>query len=123
MDKWQMQTRTKRFALRTLRLVSELQKQKNVACWAIARQLVRSGTSVGANYRAACKARSRAEFLAKLGIVEKEADGTCYWLELLVEGEFLKQELLQPLLDEANEIVSMVAAAKKSTKRKAAEKS
>ena len=69
--------------------------------------MLRSGTSVGANYRAACRARSRAEFIAKLGIVLEEADETVFWLELLLEGGIVKHEKLDALLKEAQELTSI----------------
>ena len=74
---------------------------------AIGGQLVRAGTSVGANYRAACRARSKAEFIAKLGIVEEEADESGYWLEMIVESGLTKLKLLESLLKEANELVAI----------------
>ena len=99
--------RTKQFALRILKLVEAL--PNTVAGRTIGGQLVRAGTSVGSNYRAACRGRSRAEFIAKLGIVEEEADESAYWLELIVEGALLNAPLVQPLLDEANELTRMTA--------------
>ena len=99
--------RTKRFALRILKLVEAL--PNTVAGRTIGGQLVRSGTSVGSNYRAACRGRSKAEFIAKLGIVEEEADESAYWLELIIEGALLNALLVQPLLDEANELTRMAA--------------
>jgi four helix bundle protein len=72
-------------------------------------QLVRAGTSVGSNYRAACTGRSKAEFIAKLGVVEEEADESAYWLELIIEGQLLKAKLVEPLLDEANELTKIMA--------------
>jgi len=82
----------------------------------IARQLLKSATSVGANYRAACRGRSDAEFVAKLGIVEEEADESAYWMEVLVEAEIVKQEMVANLWQEANEIVAMVVASIKTTR-------
>ena len=76
--------------------------------------LLDSGTSVGANYRSACKGRSKAEFIAKLGIVEEEADETAYWLELIIEGGLLEKGVVEPLLKEANEIVAIMASSRKS---------
>ena len=99
--------RTKQFALRILKLVEAL--PNTVAGRTIAGQLVRAGTSVGSNYRAACRGRSKAEFIAKLGIVEEEADESAYWLELIIEGALLNAPLVQPLLDEANELTRMTA--------------
>ena len=80
------------------------------------RQLVRCATSVGANYRAACRAKSAADFIAKMKIVEEEADEAVYWLELLSESGFAPLEMIQPLLHEANEIVAMTVSSIK-TKR------
>jgi four helix bundle protein len=99
-------TRTKAFALRVVRLVDRLPSGRSSDV--IGKQLLRCATSVGANYRAACRARSTAEFCAKLGIVEEEADESVYWLELLVESGQVRGDLLQNLLQEANEIVAMV---------------
>jgi len=119
-----LKKRTKRFALRILKLVSAL--PNTVQGRTVGGQLARAGTSVGANYRAACRGRSRAEFVAKLGIVIEEADESGFWLELIIEGELLRAELVQPLLDEANELTGimtrshMTAAARataKNTKR------
>ena len=81
----------------------------------IGKQLLRSGTSVGANYRAACRARSPQEFRAKLGIVEEEADESSYWIELLVEAGLVKETLVEGLLKEANEILAIVIASIKTS--------
>jgi len=101
-----LKKRTKRFALRILKLVSAL--PNTVQGRTVGGQLARAGTSVGANYRAACRGRSKAEFVAKLGIVIEEADESGFWLELIIEGELLRAELVQPLLDEANELTSIM---------------
>ena len=85
-----IQYRTKQFALRIIRLVDALPKNKTSDV--IGRQLLRSGTSVGANYRASCRAKSRADFIYKLGIVEEEADESLFWLELLVESKVKRNE-------------------------------
>ena len=98
----EFQERTKRFALRIVRLVEELPNQRTAQ--RIGDQLLRSGTSVGANYRAACRARSGAEFRAKLGIVEEECDESAYWMELLMESHIVRPELLADLHHEAQEI-------------------
>jgi four helix bundle protein len=82
--------------------------------FAIASQLMRSGTSVAANYRAACRSRSKAEFIAKLGTVEEEADETAFWLELIIEGDLLAAAKIQPLLTEALELVAITVASKKT---------
>ena len=107
--------RTKQFALRILKLVEAL--PNTVAGRTIGGQLVRSGTSVGSNYRAACRGRSRAEFISKLGIVEEEADESAYWLELIIEGALLNAPLVQPLLDEANELTRMTAKSRVTASR------
>ena len=80
-------------------------------------QLVRAGTSVGANYRAACRGRSRAEFVAKLGVVEEESDESAFWLELIIEGKFRTQSFVEPLLQEANELVKIMARSRMSASR------
>jgi four helix bundle protein len=82
----------------------------------IGNQLLRSGTSIGANYRAACRARSKAEFVAKLGIVLEEADETVFWLELLPEVGLTPPELITPLVQEANELVSIFVASLRTAK-------
>ena len=107
-----LKNRTKQFALRVLRLVAALPNNLNGKT--IGGQLVGSGTSVGANYRAACRARSKAEFIAKIGIVEEEADESAFWMELIIEGELLGQPLVRPLLDEANELAKIMASSRKS---------
>ena len=104
-----LRVRTKSFALRALRLTDALPTNRR-SCEVIGKRLLRSATSVGANYRAACRARSTAEFCAKMGIVEEEADESAYWFELLMEGEIVKREVLADLHAEANEIVAMVVA-------------
>ena len=108
--------RTKRFALRILKLVEAL--PNTVSGRTIGGQLVRSGTSVGSNYRAACRGRSRAEFIAKLGIVKEEADESAYWLELIIEGALLNAPLVQPLLDEANELTRMTSKSRVTASRR-----
>ncbi|MEM6333597.1 MAG: 2-C-methyl-D-erythritol 2,4-cyclodiphosphate synthase [Planctomycetota bacterium] len=107
--------RMQAFARRTLKLCSALPRQPEAD--AIRRQLVRSATSVSANYRAAQRARSKKEFIAKLGIVEEEADESCHWLELVISSEFMKPELVQPLLLEANELTAIVVSSIRSARR------
>ena len=102
-----LKKRTKQFALRVLKLVAAL--PDTVQGRTVGGQLVRAGTSVGANYRAACRGRSKAEFISKLGIVEEEVDESAFWLELIIEGELLKQLVVQPLLNEANELTRIIA--------------
>jgi four helix bundle protein len=105
MDKDELLRRTKQFGLRVLKLVRAL--PKDVAGRALANQLVRSGTAVGANYRAACRARSKAEFRAKLGIVLEEADETAFWLELIMEDGMLAKSRIEPLRAEADELCAI----------------
>jgi four helix bundle protein len=104
--------RTKQFALRIFKLVGAL--PQTIQGKAVAAQLIRSGTSVAANYRAACRARSKAEFVAKLGIVEEEPDETAFWLELIIETELVPSAKVKPLLIEAREIVAIMASSKKT---------
>ena len=112
MDESELKQRTKRFALRSMKLVDAL--PKTTAGRVIGNQLVRSATSVGANYRAACRGRSKAEYIAKIGVVEEEADESGYWMELLVEGGLIKTDLVSLLLNEADQLVAIMAASRKS---------
>ena len=104
--------RTKQFALRIFTLVGAL--PRIIQGRAVASQLIRSGTSVAANYRAACGARLKPEFVAKLGVVEEEADESAFWLELIIETRLLSAAKVRPLLIEAGEIVAMMASSKKT---------
>jgi four helix bundle protein len=112
MDERQLKDRTLQFGLRIMRLVDALPQTS--AGRAIGNQLVRSGTSVGANYRAACRGRSKAEFIAKLGIVVEEADECGYWLELIMKGELLTAEKVQPLYQEAEELTAIFVSSVRS---------
>ena len=109
-----LKQRTKQFALRVMKLVDALPSTS--VGRAIGGQLIRSGTSVGANYRAACRGRSKAEFTAKMGTVAEEADESCFWLELIVEGGLLAGDLVRPLLEEANELTAIFTAAAKTSR-------
>ena len=102
MNEVELKNRTKQFSLRMMKLVGAL--PSNATGRAIGNQLVRCGTAVGANYRAACRSRSQAEFVAKLGVVEEEADESAYWLELVIEGKLVKAVLVSSLLKEADEL-------------------
>src|SRR5438034_10305550 len=108
----ELKNRTKTFALRVMNLVDAL--PKTIQGRAIANQLVRSGTSVAANYRAACRARSKAEFVAKMGVVLEEADETQLWLELIIESGLLSSKQVEPLLKEASELVAIFVTSRKS---------
>jgi four helix bundle protein len=109
-----LRDRTKQFALRVIRLVDALPKRRSALV--VGNQLLRSATSVGANYRAAKRARSLAEFCSKMGIVEEEADESLYWLELISEAELMKPSRLAPLMNEADQIVAMVVASLRTAK-------
>jgi four helix bundle protein len=104
--------RTKKLAIAILKLVEEM--PRSIATDALIRQIVRSGTSVGANYRAACRAKSTADMINKLKIVEEESDETAYWLELIVEAGYLPQEKVSPIAKEVNEIIAMTVASIKT---------
>ncbi len=117
-DEVDLPARTKQFARRIIRLYCALPKNSTVA-QVLGKQLLRSGTSVGANYREAFRARSKAEFIAKVGDSLKEADETLYWLELLLEEKILAANLLQPLVGEANELVAIFTAISKRAKANA----
>jgi four helix bundle protein len=112
-DKQELLGRTKMFALRSLRLVDHL--PRTMSGRAIGNQLVRSATSVGANYRAACRSRSRAEFAAKPGIVADEADESVYWLELISEGKLLPNLKIRDLLKKANELIAIFTSARRTS--------
>ena len=115
MNEEDLKKRTKLFALRIIKLVAALPNTVVGRC--IKGQLVRAGTSVGANYRAACRARSRAEYIARLGVVEEEADESGYWMELIVESGLMRLRLLQPLLAEANELVAIMVSSRMTASR------
>jgi len=104
--------RTKEFALQLLRLWRDL--PRGAESDVIGRQLLRSGTSLAANYRAACRARSRREFIAKLGVAVEECDETLFWLELLQELRLLPQQRLGPLRQEADELVAIFVASRRT---------
>ncbi len=110
-----LRDRTKGFALRVIRLYSSL--SKSTVAQVIGKQLLRSGTSVGANYREAYRARSTAEFIAKCGISLQELDETSYWLELLVEAKIIPIEKLASLLDETNQLLAIFTTIAKKSKK------
>ena len=109
-----LKERTRQFALRIIRLFRSLPRKPEARI--IGNQLLRSGTSVGANYRAACRSRSRNEFIAKIGIVLEEADETVYWLELLRDAGIIRAEKLSALITEANELTSIFVASLRTAK-------
>jgi four helix bundle protein len=108
----ELKARTKEFALRVIRLVDAL--PNTVKGRAIANQITRSATSIVANYRAACRARSRAEFIAKIGVVVEGADETAFWLELIIDSNVRGKTQIEPLLKEPSELVAIMAASRKS---------
>jgi four helix bundle protein len=112
MTETEMKARTKQFGLRVLKLVDALPTDR--AGRIVGDQLGRCGTSVGANYRAACRARSRADFYSKLGIVEEEVDESSYWMEMIIEGGLLKPARVQSLYDEADELLAIVVASRRT---------
>ena len=109
-----LKARTKDFALRVIRLYRSLKQTKEARI--LGRQLLRSGTSIRANYRAACRGRSRAEFAAKLGIVVEEADETVFWLELVQEAGIIPKGKLSALTKEANELVAIFVSSLRTAK-------
>ena len=115
MTNQELRMRTKKFALRIIKLVEAL--PNSVTGRAISNQLIRSGTSIGANYCAACRARSKAEFNSKLHIVLEEADETIFWMELIIEAEILPVVKIQSLFDEANELLAIFATSYKTAKK------
>jgi four helix bundle protein len=115
-DANEMKSRTRAFALRAIRLVGSL--PRTPAADVIGKQLLRCATSVGANYRAACRGRSPSEFLAKMGIVEEEADESIYWLELLADSGIVPREKLADLMGEADQLVRIIVASIRTARSK-----
>lgn len=113
MDEQELKKRTKQFALRAIKLVSASPQSREADV--IGRQLLRSATSVGANYRAACRARSKADFISKIGIVEESDESL--WLELMVEAGLMPQKLVRDLAREADELTAIFVATGQSAKR------
>ena len=111
----QLRDRTKTFALRIIRLFRCL--PKTTEAQVLGKQLLRSGTSVAANYRAACRARSRAEFVSKIGIVVEEADECALWIEMLADSGILIKEMLAELLSEARQLTAIFTASRRTAKQ------
>src|SRR5688572_23112553 len=116
MDEQELKNRTKSFALRCMTLADSLPRNAPSGR-TVAQQLVNCGTSVPANYRAACRGRSKAEFIAKLGVVEEEADESAFWLELIIDSGLLPREKVQSLLQEANELTKIMASSRISARQ------
>jgi four helix bundle protein len=114
MKKEELKERTKKFALMIIKLVEEL--PNTLVGRTIGNQIIRSGTSVAANYRAACRARSNADFISKITIVEEECDETLFWLELIAEANLLNKEILQSIVKEADELTAIFTASGKTAK-------
>ncbi|MCI0533603.1 MAG: four helix bundle protein [Verrucomicrobiales bacterium] len=112
MNETELKNRTKQLALRVLKLVAAL--PNTIEGRALGNQLVRSGTAVGANYRAACRGRSKAEFIARLGTVEEEADESAYWMELIMDGGLLPKAKVDPLPQEACELTAIMVPSRLS---------
>jgi four helix bundle protein len=112
----QLRQRTKQFALRIVTLFHALPKSD--VARTLGRQLLRSGTSVAANYRAVCRARSKAEFIARTGVVIEEADETVFWLEFLIEAEVVPKSRLDALLAETNELVRIFSASRQTAQKR-----
>jgi four helix bundle protein len=115
MNAEEFKKRTKAYALRIIRLVEAL--PKNDTCRALGRQLLRSGTSVGANYRSACRAKSQLDFISKMDTVEEESDETLFWMELLSESGHVKSSRLSTLMTEGEEILRITVASVNTARR------
>ena len=115
MNEQELKQRTNKFALRVLDLADALPRTRSGNV--IPGQIIRSGTSVAANYRALCRAKSRADFINKTSIVEEEADESCFWLQLLIDRGLLAAGRVQPLLKEANELTAIFVASRKTAAR------
>ncbi len=114
MNPEELKARTRAFTLRIIRVAESLPETPTAKV--IRNQMLRCGSSVGANYRAACRAKSKADFVSKMGIVEEEADETIYWMELLIDAEIVERPRIADLLDEANQILSIVISSIRTAK-------
>jgi len=114
MDAEELKKRTKQFGLRVIKLVESLPNSK--AANVIGNQLLRTGTSVGANYRSTCRARSKPDFISKASISIEEADESLYWMEMLIEAEIMPKDRLSSLMQEGDEIVAILTASVKTAK-------
>lgn len=114
MTKYELLKRTKTYALRVIKTVQAL--PRNDVGDVLGRQLLRAGTSVGANYRAACRAKSTADFVNKLKIVEEECDESLYWMELMIESGLIRLRRLELLMQEGDELLAIFVSAIKTTR-------
>lgn len=115
MNSAELKQRTKRFAVRIFNMANSL--PRTTGAQVVAKQVLRSASSVAANYRAACRARSQQEFIAKLGVVEEEADETVFWLEMLVETGTVPENKMAKLIDEARQLTAIFVASRKTSKQ------
>jgi len=115
MTKEELKYRTKQFALMIIKLVEDL--PNNRAGNTLGNQIIRSGTSVAANYRSACRARSHADFISKITVVEEERDESLFWLEMILEANLMEKERLEYLINEANELTAIFTASGKTAKQ------
>lgn len=115
MNSEELKKRTKHFALEVIKLVENFPRSKTSDV--IGRQLIKSATSVGANYRSACRAQSHAHFISKISVVEEEADESLYWLELSFESNLVNQESIKDLIKEANELAAIFTASRKTARK------
>ena len=109
-----LKERTQQFALRAIRMTRALPNSPDA--WVLGKQVLRSATSVGANYRSCQRGKSKADFIAKLAVAEEEAAEPCYWLELITDSGLLRKDRVEPLLGEAQEITAILTAAGKTAK-------
>jgi four helix bundle protein len=112
----ELKDRTKKYALRIIKLAEALPKTKTGDV--VSKQVIRCGTSVASNYRAACRAKSDLDFLSKMGIVEEEADESIFWLEIIIDSGLMRKELVLSLLQEGNEILAIVISSKITFKKR-----
>ncbi len=117
MNSGDLKTRTRDFAVRVIALSQYLEKKKSCSPKAIAAQIVRCGTSIGANYRAACLAKSPRDFINKMKICEEETDETLYWLDLILQSNILSYSRLTELIDEANQLKAIIIASIKTSRK------
>jgi|SRR6516164_2981098 four helix bundle protein len=115
MKRDELQERTQKFALRVLKLIEHV--PNSIGGRILARQLARSATSVSANYRAGCRARSRVEFASKLGTVAEESDESLHWLEMIRDGNFISAHRIAPLISEADELTAIFTCGRRSVSR------
>ena len=111
----ELKQRTKQFALRCIKVTEALPKSRMADV--LGKQLLRSATSVAANYRSACRGRSKPDFISKLGIAIEEADETLYWLEMVVEAGLMSEAKLKDLMHETDEIIAILTASSRTAKR------